>query len=248
MYKPHSKLNCPSDDTVVWRYLSFPKFMSLLETEALWFARVDLLEDPWEGAYTKSYVNKWLPDGIDASQAERNLESLHASFEYRRTLTVNCWHVSRYESAAMWKLYGDGGYAIGIRSTIGRMKEAFKSTEEQIFIGQVEYLDYDEDDMPTGNVFYPIVHKRKSFAHEQEVRAICWMVMSKTATWKEDEILHPNEVGLSVHVDLGELIDSVHIRPSSKQWVIELTSAICRRYGMENVPVIRSRIDEPYLI
>jgi hypothetical protein len=34
----------------VWRYLSFPRFVWLLQQRKLWLARVDTLDDPWESA------------------------------------------------------------------------------------------------------------------------------------------------------------------------------------------------------
>lgn len=36
----------------------------------------------------------------------------------------------------------------------------------------VEYIDLERNWLPGGNAFYPYVHKRLSFSHEQEVRAV----------------------------------------------------------------------------
>ena len=36
----------------------------------------------------------------------------------------------------------------------------------------VKYIDYDTEFIDSGNFLGPFVHKRKSFAHEQEVRAL----------------------------------------------------------------------------
>jgi len=36
-------------DNVVWRYLTFPKFISLLAYGALWFSKLNILQDKYEG-------------------------------------------------------------------------------------------------------------------------------------------------------------------------------------------------------
>jgi hypothetical protein len=36
-------------DTVLWRYMDFTKFISMLVTNRLWLARVDCLGDAFEG-------------------------------------------------------------------------------------------------------------------------------------------------------------------------------------------------------
>ena len=41
-------------DTVIWRYFDFPKFVSLLQSRALYFSRANLLGDPLEGSVTRA--------------------------------------------------------------------------------------------------------------------------------------------------------------------------------------------------
>jgi hypothetical protein len=35
--------------TIIWRYLTFPKFVSLITTGALWFSKLQVFEDTFEG-------------------------------------------------------------------------------------------------------------------------------------------------------------------------------------------------------
>src|ERR1700675_4873804 len=38
------------DDTAIWRYMDLPRFVSMLATSGLWFAKADTLrDDPYEG-------------------------------------------------------------------------------------------------------------------------------------------------------------------------------------------------------
>jgi hypothetical protein len=36
-------------NTVIWRYLSMSKFVSLIRTSALWFSKLQIFEDVFEG-------------------------------------------------------------------------------------------------------------------------------------------------------------------------------------------------------
>lgn len=53
-YQEHPVFTPPSDrDTGVWRYMDFAKLVSLLATQALFFARAESLNDPFEGSYPR---------------------------------------------------------------------------------------------------------------------------------------------------------------------------------------------------
>ena len=54
MYKEHRGFTRPVDqNTKISKYLDFTKFISMLETDSLYFARADKLTDPHEGAFTR---------------------------------------------------------------------------------------------------------------------------------------------------------------------------------------------------
>ena len=46
MYAEHGSFRPPPEEAVLWRYMDFTKFVSLLSTNALYFARADTLGDP----------------------------------------------------------------------------------------------------------------------------------------------------------------------------------------------------------
>jgi hypothetical protein len=55
--------NLKSDqlDKTVWRYMSFSKFISLMTYQALWFAKLNILQDEYEGmipSTTKELMDK----------------------------------------------------------------------------------------------------------------------------------------------------------------------------------------------
>ncbi len=46
----------------------FTKFISLLDTESLWFARADTFNDNYEGTVTKNFVNTILAKGVKSAK------------------------------------------------------------------------------------------------------------------------------------------------------------------------------------
>ena len=43
-------------DQKLWRYMSFSRFMWLLQRRSLWIGRSDTLNDPWELAINPTYL------------------------------------------------------------------------------------------------------------------------------------------------------------------------------------------------
>jgi hypothetical protein len=50
----HPTFKKPADLKIkVWRYMSLPRFIWMLQRRALYFARSDLMGDPFEGRYSR---------------------------------------------------------------------------------------------------------------------------------------------------------------------------------------------------
>jgi hypothetical protein len=113
MYQQHPVFDPPPPQAKLWRYIDFTKYVWLLDAHALFFSRADLLGDPFEGSLSR--LNVELRPQIYAGRILDDQLELLAEFRRKllRTTFVNCWHMSDYESAAMWKLYlRDHGVAI----------------------------------------------------------------------------------------------------------------------------------------
>ena len=52
----HPSFAPPSSDVPIWRYIDMPKLVALLETEALFFARLDTQPDRFEGSLLRSDI------------------------------------------------------------------------------------------------------------------------------------------------------------------------------------------------
>nr|WP_320189844.1 hypothetical protein [uncultured Desulfobacter sp.] len=246
-----------SPDAKVWRYLDFPKFISLLENSSLHFCRSDLFKDKFEGSFTKSSVkyreDKWREHMPHIP--EQHFDHFKEVYRFqkqeeRKNFYINCWHMNEYESAAMWELYGIRGQSIAIQSSYRTLRELLpinqsasgQPEEGHVDIGLVQYIDYEKDPMPQIYSFDPFLRKRCSFSHEKEVRLI-YQASTKSGSYeKRPDGMYEfkpsdgkpiiREHGVSFKVDLNRLIQEIYIAPDASIWLKELVESVLLRYGL----------------
>lgn len=249
-----------NEDIVIWRYMDFSKFVAMLETQSLFFARVSHFDDPFEGSYPASQsplqrLRGLLPAGAIPDGATISLSrGLEDSWKAMRNWTmVSCWHAVAHESAAMWKLYSPVSAGVTIRSTVGRLRQSIGAPlpppagffgGDRFHIGMVEYIDFQSAHIPTTSFAAQFFRKRRSFEHEQELRALLmqWPVKADRSL---DLAQVPNEHGRSISVDLKVLIDEIRVAPQSPQWFFNLVSKVTARYGIEVAPAQSDLDAEP---
>jgi len=249
VYKEHPVFEKPDDENIkIWRYLDFTKFVSLLDKKALFFPRADKLPDPFEGSYSKANI-KLRPE-IYKEISAHALSQIPNIFErFRKFVIINSWHMNEYESAAMWKLYLKTDEGVAIQSTFKQLTRSFDNyVERNVFIGKVKYIDYETDWLPEGNAFYPFLHKRKSFIHERELRAIIVRLPYRKKKSGEEATnidfnLEPFDTGAYIPVDLETLIEKIYVSPTAAKWFSDLVKSIVSRYDL-NKEVIQSSLAE----
>ncbi|HAZ15533.1 MAG TPA: hypothetical protein DCY54_02700 [Parachlamydiales bacterium] len=249
MFEEHAQFICPSEDTVLWRYLDFTKFASLLEKKSLYFCRTDLLGDPFEGSYPKGSLAAREQHFQEMGYKDNCLRTLRAiSRNSRRQMYVSCWHMNPIESEAMWNRYTSNGRTnegIAIRTTFKKLRDSFNVTEKRIFIGQVRYIDYPKtiwmgsmrnldtgEDCPApayGGGFYSVLHKRNSFDYERELRCLFWQphIRNSQIDLSAQDICE----GHFIAVDLEVLVDGIYIAPNAGMWFKELTESTIKNNG-----------------
>ncbi len=162
---------------------------------------------------------------------------------YRRFVFLNCWHMNENESAAMWRLYVKNDAGVAVQSTYSRLREAFNG-RDAVYLGPVRYIDYDRDliDMPYGyDTLCAYIHKRKSFEHEREIRA----VVTKEAK-VDGEIDWGSNVlsgGLKQPVDMDILVEHVYVAPTAPEWFADLVRSVVANYGY-NFTVSPSKLSQ----
>jgi hypothetical protein len=232
MYEPHPIFETPNDDARLWRYMDLTKFIALLDTKTLYFARADLLGDAWEGAASRFNVKmrpiryQEVPETV-----RRNIfDTISSVTQQTRIRTyISCWHMDQHESDAMWKLYMKANTGIAIQTTLGRLKESMTGDKDhKVCIGKVRYIDYDTEEIPENNAFWPFLHKRASFRHESEVRAILFgafpLATQSTAA---------PAAGVEVPVSIDVLIERVYVAPMTPTWVAQVIKSVLERFGLQ---------------
>ncbi len=240
MYEEHPEFTPPSDDAVLWRYLDFAKFIAVLENNALHFARADTLGDPYEGAY--GALNAQLRSALYPDMPEKSQRNLVESLKRLPSLMyVNCWHSNDIESEAMWSLYATRDRGIAIRTTFASLRDSFVGVES-VCVGEVSYINYESAFVKEGNVFAPFLHKRRSFEHEHEVRALLLHAADNGNKGIVPDLQPP---GVNCDVDLPKMIEEVVVTPFAQDWLVEVVNGVASRYGLA-APVRKSALaDKP---
>jgi hypothetical protein len=232
----------PKGDMLLWRYMTFTKFVSLLEKRALFFCRADKIGDPFEGSAPKHNVDNRFHSGKPLVMAK-------VFKEMRKHILLNCWNLSDSESTALWGLYTNGSDGIALQSSFDRLKDSF-STEgkEVVHIGKVKYIDFSKESYDDHDCFFSqFLYKMKSFQHENEVRA---MIMKFPDGMKDYiEVIRGAEpvfdVGCYVDVDLETLIENVYVSPDAPLWFRELVESVLKKYSLNRCPKWTDLHNEP---
>jgi hypothetical protein len=243
MYTEHPDFEQPKDEsTKVWRYMDISKFLSVLETSSLYFTRSDKFTDPYEGTIPKinsEKISTYFTEFDNASEMQNELLNL---FDFNRKLTlINCWYQSEYESDAMWQLYSNNG--IAIQTTFGKLKNSFKNSDDNVLIGQVKYIDYNQEGMYYLNALTPFLFKRISFEHEREIRAVIWNTQTNREPADEDDEVSIEliDYGKLSNIDIETLIETIYVSPTAPSWFHKLIVSILNRYKLDK-PVIHSKL------
>ena len=137
------------------------------------------------------------------------------------------------ESYLMWKVYADRGFAV--RTTFERVQASFEPFAGAITGGVVNYIDFERDITPLGNVFNHIVTKDLPYQDEREFRLLFWRPDPRNQAIERDE------KGVRVRVDLRMLIESIYVNPIEKSVPPELLQLLDRKGIKSSISLIKVR-------
>jgi hypothetical protein len=172
----HPAFPQPDDPGVlVWRYMDLAKLLGIVMREELQLIRLDQLPDEFEGMFPNKAQDafvEWVKGG-GGSPTDADIEMHLKNFRQwspgaRGSTYVSCWRIGNFESEAMWRIYcgTNNGVAIALP-----YEELFASIPRSVaFVGQVTYLNFQEETFQPGNSFDLAMHKRHEFDYEEEVR------------------------------------------------------------------------------
>lgn len=239
MYVAQPNYAQPDDNDRLWRYMTLASFVALLVEKHLFFSKLENLEDPFEGG-----PPYWVIPILQSAEERRrpNPAEAQASWSWqdtmkrcRRRVAVNCWHVNKHESEAMWKLYGTLGENVCVTTDLPSLRACFADTPTTVTGALVDYdmeqiaieWRFPRDDrflLDWGAV------KRPSYRHEREFRLLHLL--------DEDDPTSTSR-GVSFAVDPAKFVKEVILSPTMPSWQVLTIKNLVDKLGY-SLPVTES--------
>jgi hypothetical protein len=217
----------------VWRYLSFARFVWLLQKRQLWLSRADLLGDPWEialvGDQLKFVISRHPPTDIFSKQPRESAEERSARIIklWRRSTFVNCWSTAEHESHALWRIYCKSAEGVALQTTFARLSDSVAALP----VLRVTYEGPGRTKR-TPTIEDLVTKKRPMFAYEREVRIVC----SKIA---EEATPDEKMLGLPLAWEPERHIECIRVHPEADFSFFETVTAVIGQYA----PTLAERVE-----
>lgn len=230
----HQCFSHPDDrESLVWRYMPLAKLISLLQTSQLYLARLDMLNDPHEGAIPYQQIATRKLQSMQLGMPDMDKHSARFNQRVKGATFVSCWSLNQSESEALWRLYTQDTDGVAIQTTYQALIDAI-APHDYFYIGKINYINYESQWFPAGNSYYPVMHKRRAFAHEQEVRIV--------KTYMDQ---HPFEYekpfatqGLRLPINIENVIKAIYISPYADEWYADVVKSVVEKFA----PLLISKI------
>lgn len=252
----HVNLDKSELDLCAWRYLTFSKFISLITYRALWFPKLNILRDQYEGslpARTEAQMHqnnqKW-KSKFTSSEHQKQIDAWPSDNvnDGRELTIVNCWFIDTIESKRMWDEYVGSSEGVAIRSTIRKLATYVYAYPEWSHIGKVKYVDLQSYGMTTykGSQAHEraFLKDKEKYSHEQEVRLTSMSIKSPGCAGMDGKPLTKEDYtgknmnnfenpGLYIGVELKKLMDSIVLAPNAPKWFELLVKRIVALSGLD---------------
>ena len=137
----------------------------------------------------------------------------------------------------MWKLYLKSGEGIALQTSFGCLRGEINKSQRLIYVGRVQYLDYENDSIPGGTLYptgsdhvvgtlSPLIHKRRGFAHENEIRFVFQDSFNSADDPSEAEF------GIPLSVSVPELVEAIYVAPGTPKWLRDTAQSVTNKFGV----------------
>jgi len=236
------------------RFMGIHKLIFLIRQKTLFFTRLDLLPDPFEGVTTtlikQRYLAKLIPPRermnprLPQELIEENLRQKEyterqydeESIKKQKSQFVNCWSRGERESMAMWNLYSNKE-SIAIKITKKDLLDYLENILNmqpllfpgyKLICGPVKYYELNPVNLKVAvNVPYSAFKKDVAFEFEKEYRLLIVKPLDKI-----DDIV--------VNIDLNItdiLMNKMEIicHPEMNKWQFDNIINLCQGINFKNV-------------
>jgi hypothetical protein len=192
----------PDLNSKIWRYMDFWKFESLINEKCLYFRRSDKLEDDMEGKYAdanRNYATGMYERFLKAYPIQDSHEHRETGNEaFRHAVFINCWHLNRVESMAMWERFTKTENSIAICTTVRKLLQL------KVIASKVTYAPQTIP-RPEWDNYGPYFYKDTKFMDEREFRLIIHP--------PENHAIGEEDVAQKLSIDPVTLIERIVVHP-----------------------------------
>lgn len=234
----------------VWRYMPFSKFISLLVYQAIWFSKLNILQDEFEGMVplaTKQMMQAHHQELKKPFPPEQNWQfdemASRNEQDSRELCIVNCWFLGENESERMWREYGGEKESVAIKSTVTQLIDniGVPHDKDMTSIGRVKYVDLKTYMMTKYQANQgserAFLKDAGAYQHENEIRIVTLNFKTQACMSPEGKPYTESEVrgknmnnfenpGLYIAVRLQQLISEIRVSPEADKWFYLLVKRI----------------------
>jgi hypothetical protein len=206
----------------VWRYMSFGRFVWLLQNKELWLSRADLLGDAWEISLAGDQLKHLIATApVHHLSSDKPYEptlkrAKRITNLWRRTTFVNCWSASEHESHALWRIYCRSLEGVALQTTIAKLCESVNDLQ----VYRVTY-GIPGATKRTPTIEDLVTKKRPMFAYEREVRIV------KAESDEPDVAV----LGRRLQWNPEMFVESIRVHPEADDSFLEAVTAVVGHYA-----------------
>lgn len=235
------------------RYMPFFRFAFLLQ-HGLYVPNVASFTDRWEGllgARLRQRLPRNSRDPFSVNDYQAALQWIH----------VSCWYDGTHENFLMWKAYGASEEAVMVESSVARLEQLYRDSEELhvAYLSELKYVPQNDESinirlpsliapwgaprptMPSGrpdliDLMPQLFIKHNHYDGEKEYRLVC---LNKR---HNDSNASPCRGLLLPISEPQHLIEKVRVSPFAPKIVYETVSLLVEKLA-PGIPVERSQIE-----
>lgn len=222
---PHNTL---TGDDKLWRYMSYEKFESLINSRSIYFARIDQFQDNLEGVPSFISIKHIMSDkSKNDKQKQECLRLYHLRIENNRRVSYACcWHINKNVNIELWNSYGgNSNNSIGIETNVAKLNKELLKTGLPFLNEPMRY--FDENYFNQYAYWFPTMFKREEYKNEKEYRTILFI-----HGW--------DSIGVKSKVNIENLIRRIHVHPNSTKEFFKEVQIFIKNSGL-NIPVTKSK-------
>lgn len=241
----------PSDRMVIRRYKPLKYFADTLENgfragqAAGYEEREGQASQPArerEHQRSETSLSKTLDSGEDIDYASGTENARQSA---RHNYYANCWRLGTDENHGIWEDYADLCEGVAIETTYEQIEQYVAPEEDDLYMGLVRYLDYEEEYTPTMGFYTLYFFKHREMDDEQEFRVLVNRggnpVTFLDGRETSKEMIPDNSGAIYLSADMDALINRVILAPGADEEVRVQVEETLDEYGV-SAPVVPSRL------